>query len=89
MSRACLIKVETPPDAANDQAPAELPALLLTPELEAGLLALAPLVELVQARHRGRKRVRAPRVAALPERPKMTPAQQKAIALDLYRTGHR
>jgi hypothetical protein len=73
---------------ANDGTGAseELPTIVLTPELEAGLLALAPLLELVQARQRGRRPVRRS-APALPPRPEMTPEMKKDIQRSLRRKG--
>lgn len=75
------------PEPQND---AEgLPSFTLTPEIEAGLLALAPLFEMVQARRRGKKVVRTPRAAALPARPEMTEAERENIRRTLRRKGYR
>ena len=86
------------PETANDTIPAgvnndagvqeALPTIVLTPEIEAGLLALAPLIEIVQARKRSRRTV-GQRVHALPERPEMTPEERQAIRQMLERKGFR
>lgn len=66
-----------------------LPSVTLTPEIEAGLLALAPLFEMVQARQRGKKAVRMPRGATLPTRPEMSNAEREKIRRTLQRKGYR
>jgi len=75
--------------APSEPAPTEeLLTVTLTPEIEAALLALAPLVEMVKARRRAARPVRQ-RVHALPERPATTPEKRTAIQNDLRRRGYR
>lgn len=87
------IVTAAPPAAANDADSREqirdpLPSVILTPELEAGLLALAPLLDLLRARERARRSIR--RAApALPPRPEVTPEMKKAIERSLKGKGYR
>lgn len=89
MSRRESFCVEASPEPDNDrQVVDDVPVLALTPELEAGLLALAPLLDLVQARRRGRQRARR-FTAALPPRPEVTPEMKHSVARSLERKGFR